>query len=197
MAANSALGQKDWIEAAMKALASGGVEAVKVERLAPALKVSKGSFYWHFKDRADLLRALLEHWESTETNSLIEEVAHLPTPRARLEALAQAAVRQKEGELDIADAEDAIRAWAAAERGARAEVQRVDARRVAYLAEELAAIGADPTVALDLARGIYLALIGLFAARRTSPQLADDAAFLRLVKLAIGVAERGDKVGGV
>lgn len=191
MAANPALTREDWIEAAMRALVAGGVEAVKVERLAPALKVSKGSFYWHFKDRGDLLRALLAHWEGAETESLIAEVAHQPTPRARLEALAKAALRRTKGDLDIAEAEDAIRAWAAADPAARAQVQRVDGRRVAYLAQELEAIGADASAALALARAVYLALIGLFAARRTSADLADDAAFLRLVTLAIQAAERG------
>jgi Bacterial regulatory proteins, tetR family. len=189
MAANPALAREDWIEAAMRALAAGGVEAVKVERLAPALEVSKGSFYWHFKDRGDLLRALLAHWESTETTRLIEEVAHLETPRARLEALARAALRRTDGDLNIADAEDAIRAWAAADPAARAEVRRVDERRVAYLEKELVAIGAGRDAALALARAVYLALIGLFAARRTSPPLADDGAFLHLVALAIAAAE--------
>ncbi len=189
MAETPALARKDWIEAAMKGLAAGGVEAVKVERLAADLGVSKGSFYWHFKDRGDLLGALLAYWESTETSSLIEEVAHLATPRARLEALAKAALRRTSGAIDIAEAEDAVRAWAAADPTARDQVQRVDARRVAYLADELGAIGAAPETALALGRGIYLALIGLFAARRTSPELADNAAFLRLVALAIAEAE--------
>ncbi len=54
--------QEDWIEAAWIALGEGGVEAVRVERLARKLGVTKGSFYWHFKDRQDLINALLDRW---------------------------------------------------------------------------------------------------------------------------------------
>ncbi len=52
----------DWIEAAWAALGEGGVEAVRVERLARKLDVTKGSFYWHFKDRQDLIDALMDRW---------------------------------------------------------------------------------------------------------------------------------------
>ena len=61
---NSSRVSKDqWLAAAVTALEQGGVDAVRVERLARALDVSKSGFYWHFKDRADLLLELLEYWE--------------------------------------------------------------------------------------------------------------------------------------
>ena len=49
------LDRRAWVEAALAALAEGGAAAVKVERLAAKLKVTKGSFYWHFRDRDELL----------------------------------------------------------------------------------------------------------------------------------------------
>ena len=42
------LGKTEWIDAGLKALARDGVDAVRVERLAERLCVTKGSFYWHF-----------------------------------------------------------------------------------------------------------------------------------------------------
>ena len=57
------LGKDDWLRAARLALLNGGVEAVRVERLSRDLRVTKGSFYWHFKDREELLELLLREWE--------------------------------------------------------------------------------------------------------------------------------------
>jgi AcrR family transcriptional regulator len=56
------LSREDWVGAALKVLAKGGVAGVKVDRLAKTLKVTRGSFYFHFKDRKDLLAALLDEW---------------------------------------------------------------------------------------------------------------------------------------
>ena len=58
------LEREDWLRAARLALLRGGVEAVRVEKLARDLDVTKGSFYWHFKDRDELLDLLLREWES-------------------------------------------------------------------------------------------------------------------------------------
>ena len=51
-----------WLEQALEMLASNGVEAVKIEKLAKALGVSRSGFYWHFKNRQDLLQHLLDFW---------------------------------------------------------------------------------------------------------------------------------------
>jgi AcrR family transcriptional regulator len=56
------LSREDWIRTALKVLEKGGVASVKVDRLATALKVTRGSFYFHFNGRKDLLAALLEEW---------------------------------------------------------------------------------------------------------------------------------------
>jgi AcrR family transcriptional regulator len=51
-----------WLTKALETLESSGVEAVKIERLAKALGISRSGFYWHFKNRQDLLRHLLDYW---------------------------------------------------------------------------------------------------------------------------------------
>jgi len=56
-----------WLERALAALESKGVEAVKIERLARALGISRSGFYWHFKNRQDLLKHLLDFWVSEYT----------------------------------------------------------------------------------------------------------------------------------
>ncbi len=42
------------------------------------MPVTKGSFYWHFKDRADFLFALVEYWSRHDTNIAIKALEALP-----------------------------------------------------------------------------------------------------------------------
>jgi len=56
----------------MRALATGGPDAVRIEPLAKALGVSRGGFYWHFEDRPALLGEILDTWERMTTDEVIE-----------------------------------------------------------------------------------------------------------------------------
>ena len=52
----------EWQERALKVLASEGVQGVRIERMARDLGIAKSGFYWHFRDRRDLLQSILEYW---------------------------------------------------------------------------------------------------------------------------------------
>ncbi|RCS22056.1 TetR/AcrR family transcriptional regulator [Phyllobacterium salinisoli] len=184
------LTRDDWVLASLAALAEGGIDAVRVERLAKRLNVSKGSFYWHFSDRSDLLSALLDLWEKDFTAQLIITVAPLPTPRARLLALADEVLSANNDGVDVAHAEGAFSAWAVLDPVAAARVRAVEAQRIGYLVSELSLMGADAADAELLSKGVYLALLGVFAARRYNPVLAEDNVFRRVVDLALDAAER-------
>jgi AcrR family transcriptional regulator len=186
------LTRHDWVLAGLAALAEGGIDAVRVERLAKRLNVSKGSFYWHFSDRSDLLSALLDLWEKDFTAQLIANVASLPTPRARLRALAEEALEASMDSVDVAHAEGAFSAWAVLDPVAADRVRTIEAQRIGYLMSELSLMGADPTDAELLAKGIYLVLLGVFATRRYNPALAEDAVFRRVVDLALDTVEGGE-----
>src|SRR6187455_2093287 len=62
-----------WVVAAFDALADGGIDAVRVEPLAKALGITKGSFYWHFADRRALLDAMLTAWADGRTAAIREQ----------------------------------------------------------------------------------------------------------------------------
>lgn len=66
MAKSPKLNKDDWVKSAFNILSESGVNAVRVEVLAKRLGVTKGSFYWHFKNRQALLDALLEKWRSEQ-----------------------------------------------------------------------------------------------------------------------------------
>jgi AcrR family transcriptional regulator len=70
----SRLTRDDWSRAALEALATGGVAAVAVEPIAVSLGTTKGSFYWHFKARHELVESALALWERRSTTDVIDDV---------------------------------------------------------------------------------------------------------------------------
>ena len=158
-----------------------GVDGVAVEALARSLGVTKGSFYWHFEDRDDLLQALLTTWESEGTRRIIEWVEQeAEDPASRLAAL----VYRTSAVTDFDRLEGALRSWARTEERARVVVQRVDRRRLGYVTSLLVASGIGRAVARRRAEIFYRTLIGEFTyrslgGRRLSKRALDDViAFL-------------------
>jgi AcrR family transcriptional regulator len=81
------LTRADWTGAALDALAGGGVATVSIDRLAKALGATRGSFYWHFKDRNELIEVALERWEREHTTELIPRAEAIADPVERLRLL--------------------------------------------------------------------------------------------------------------
>ena len=71
----------DWLDAAWRMLGDGGVDSIRVEKLAENMGVTKGSFYWHFKNRRDLIDEMLSFWAEQSTQTVITNV-HYPTDPA-------------------------------------------------------------------------------------------------------------------
>ena len=122
--------RESWVKEGLRALASGGPDSVRVELLAKALGVTKGGFYWHFRDRQALLDALLDSWEETLVDQVIATIDRGGgSGRTRLRRLF-AAAGEREGVLDL---ELSVRDWARRDAAVAERVTRVDNRRVAYL----------------------------------------------------------------
>lgn len=146
-----------WIAAGLTMLADGGVDAVRVERLAAALSVTKGSFYWHFRDRGDLLKAMLVAWEAEATGDIIARVeARGGDAATRLRSLFSVVVRS-DGRLDMA-----VRDWAGRDEAARLAQEAVDDRRLGYVEALFGELGFSERQAAARARFAYQALIGQF-----------------------------------
>ena len=84
----------DWIRVASARLSQEGIEAVRVEVLSRELRVSKGSFYWHFRDREDLLNSMLSHWEADETAWLHEAASGEKSAAARWATMVERSARR-------------------------------------------------------------------------------------------------------
>ena len=88
---NPTLTAADWAEAGLQLVAESGLGALTVDALARRLGVTKGSFYWHFRGRSELLAATLDCWEQRTTTESIKGLNAVPDARRRLELMLDAA----------------------------------------------------------------------------------------------------------
>jgi AcrR family transcriptional regulator len=147
-----------WLEAAYDALLEGGVEAVKILPIAKRLRLSRTSFYWFFKDREELLAALLARWREKNSGNLVRQ------SQAYAESIAEAMLNIFDCWLDddLFDArfEFAVRSWALQSNEILAEVQNADQQRMDALRQMFERFGRDELTADVRARTTYLVQIG-------------------------------------
>jgi AcrR family transcriptional regulator len=157
------LDREDWVAGGLARLGAGGVDAVRVEPLAKDLGVTKGSFYWHFQDRDALLVAMLEAWETRETDHYIAAVeAEGGQPGARLRRLFRMILADRAALAP----ELAIRDWARHDKRTAEAVLKIDTRRSAYLQERFVEAGQPQGEARARAALIYGLLMGEIMIRR-------------------------------
>ena len=159
------LTRDDWAQAALAALADGGVSAVSVEPIARALGVTKGSFYWHFRNREDLLEATLQRWEQRGTQALFDEVGGVTDPRERLHRMMVAAFDPRNhGRLLI------FLAAARDEPLVEPFLRRVTQRRLDFIAQCYIECGMNETDAERHALLSYSAYVGMSQVMASMPE---------------------------
>ena len=180
----SRLTRDDWTSAALRALATGGLGAVAIEPLATTLGATKGSGYWHFANRADLVTATLDRWEQDHTAAVIAQVERSATAQVRLRDLFEL-VMTHAGPNSV---ELALLA-SATDPPVAAALQRVTQRRLTYLTELFAELGFDPALAHHRALLAYTTYLGHAQLSRTAPSAVpvgdDRAAYLQSVMTAL------------
>ncbi len=131
----------NWIEAATNVLVDQGIDHVRVDTLAGQLGVTRGSFYWHFRDREDLLRRVLQAWAERCTAQLTRRLESArDDPREQLRDVISLPFRGRAA-ARAARIELAIRAWARRDDMARLAVDEADASRIGYHAQVFQALG--------------------------------------------------------
>lgn len=157
--ARGRLGPSHWIKAAYTVFAEGGVDAVKVDALARALDVTRGSFYWHFKNRDALLAQVVDRWLVLETLRVVDMAeAAGGTAAERLWVVVES-VRTDDGRFELA-----VRHWAQSSKYAAGIVRTADEKRIAYLEQLLVEHGIEASLAKRRARILYLAWLGHYVA---------------------------------
>ena len=147
--------KKSWLDAALQALASGGVDKVRVESLAKNLGVTKGSFYWHFKDREQFLDELLSFWAEQSTQTVITNPNYPTDSKERVRAVAEDIVRRDLGKMD-----PHIRSWTQYDKRRGKVVAKIDKMRFEFLRALFLAAGFSITGASLRAQSLYRYVLG-------------------------------------
>lgn len=116
-----------WLEEGLKILTTKGPASLSIESLINATGKTKGSFYHHFKSREQYIEQLLEYYEKTTVDEIIEVTKQGNTPRARLKHLMDVAFQTS------SDLELTIRAWAVYDPMVKTFRDRLDRRRLEHV----------------------------------------------------------------
>lgn len=152
----------DWLQAAFRALTKGGPSAIKAEAIARDLGVSKGSFYWHFKNVPTLKSDMLSHWLEGATQSIIAELDQATdSPQDKLRCLISISTSDLDTPYGGAMVEAAIRDWARYDEAVSSVLEKVDAARIEYDEGLFNACDFTKEQSRVNAQILYAALVGL------------------------------------
>ena len=167
LSGNTKVTRQDWLNVAMDVLVSDGVEQVKVLSLGDRLNVSRSSFYWYFKSRQDLLDALLEYWQQTNTVALVRQAQ---TPADSITAAVCNVFRCfVDDQLFNTRLDFAVREWARRSGPVRRVLDISDEKRLKALTAMFSRHGYTAEEAATRARVLYYMQIGYNLAELNEP----------------------------
>jgi len=172
------LSARDWLDQGLKTLARDGFTALKAEPLAKAMRVSRGSFYWHFADIAAYHAAILKHWRDIAAERIIDDVEAAASGPDALEVLLRRVFSEKPA------LENAVRSWATVDTAARAAVRAIDQRRLGYVEGLMKRAGLADDVALARAQIIYWAFLGFALSEQPLPKAKQQALLDEMLRIS-------------
>lgn len=184
-AAAPRLGKDDWLQAAFQSVVEGGFDKARVLLLAERLQVTRGSFYWHFSDHAELIEALLARWLEGEQEAQRRLLAmESADPRADLAQVLEAALAHAGPDLENMRFELALRGVGRRDPKVARMLAEVDEQRMALFESKFRRLTRSRKKAAELAALFYLAIVGSYQA--LSRPGADEILKARLVALIAG-----------
>lgn len=162
------LQRDDWIAAALVMLVESGVTAVQITVLAKRLKVTRGSFYWHFESREELLDALLAEWRARNSGVMLDALDGAKTLEDGVLELFAIWVDHTRFDPDL---DQAVRDWARLDEALRVTLQREDDSRVSAIAAFYERQGFEAIEAFIRARVIYFTQLSYYALGVDEPLL--------------------------
>jgi AcrR family transcriptional regulator len=154
------LERQDWIRAAYTVFTQEGVERVRVLTLAEHLGITRGSFYWHFKNRDELLQALIAVWQQKNTGELLAACASSRDFTDRMLAIADCWTNEN---LFDPALDTAMRNWGTHDPKIGQLVHEEDQKRLAAFQKMFAEHGCGHTEAVIRARVFYFTQVGYYA----------------------------------
>jgi len=162
-----------WLRKALDVLFANGISQIKVEVLARKLKLTKGSFYWHFKNRDELLRSMVDWWRDQQLSFIARlAVQQVADPASQIKAVINFTQHTEDSHHDLA-----MREFARFNKLAAQAVASVDQQRVDYLAQLFRAADFNEQEALLRARALYFYQVGEYTTSLVlEPGLRDELA---------------------
>jgi len=161
-----------WLKKALDVLFANGIAQVKIEVLARKLKLTKGSFYWHFKNRDDLLRSMVDWWRDNQLRFIGGLQHEIADPAGMIKAVIEFTQHTDDSSHDIA-----MREFARFNKYAARAVNEVDEQRIEYLAGLFRAAEFSEAEAGLRARALYFYQVGEYTTSLTlDPKLRDELA---------------------
>ncbi len=162
------LTKEDWLQAALEVLNKSGIDAVKVLPLSKGLGVTRGSFYWHFADRNELLREMLEYWERDLTDSVMDQAKAMGgSPQQRLDAVLTNVLINRQNRYDTA-----IAAWGMFDKHVFKFYSRVVRKRLRFLKSLMLETGLSEEKAAFRARLLF-AFVATYALAKPRASAAE------------------------
>ena len=156
----------DWLQKALEIFVAEGIDAIRITRLAQDLNVTRGSFYWHFQNREDLIDALVRYWKDKNTAAITESIG-------KAHSLADGIFRFFETCIDTTMFDPrldlALREWARRSTAVRALIDLEDEARIESLRGFYQRFGYQMPQALIRARVLYYSQIGFYALEVQEP----------------------------
>ena len=171
------LTQDDWINYGLKSLSKLGYKSLKAASLAHALGVSRGSFYWHFKNIVDFELQLIASWKQRTTESVITELEDNVSPEKRLIRLIGLAL-SNDLKLD-----KAMRSWSMEDRRVSQIVTEVDNQRILYVESLLEAMMTNKQDVTLQAKILYWSCIGKSVVEVNSKSTYNEADIKHFLKI--------------
>ena len=151
---------RDWTDAGLQALEDDGYPAIRADRLAMKLGVSRGSFYWHFADVLAFETALIARWRA-----LVLEALDPPMQpgESRLDRFATIMRRSLMTKRRL---ETQFRAWATINPNVHAALTGLDANRESYFQRLLTRSDRSEAQTRAIARVAYWTYLGRMQTKR-------------------------------
>jgi AcrR family transcriptional regulator len=172
------LEQRDWLDAGLELLRARGIGGVEVNPLCRRVGVTKGSFYYHFENREEFLRRLIEHWLETcaPTPEEVANFDHVAGLEDRVRAVLDLIRKHDLGRYDLP-----MRTWATENVTARQAVELMDKLRLSATAKLFAADGWARDAAYQRARTMYYFIAGRYEIEGSPPTAEEGAEFARML----------------
>jgi len=149
------LTSEEWVRKGLEFVQQSGHPRLCIDKIVKWLGVTKGAFYYHFSDKAEYERALLDHYIDTTIQDLSKELSLLNTPQMRLRE-----VLKKQIEIDHTRLSMIFRAWGLENSSVAEALKKMDRLRLKHANYLFQDLGFSPREAAVRARVLVTFLQG-------------------------------------